>query len=151
MTKGLNVVPLTIKQLNALVESMHRHHKPIRGHRFSLGAVDGEGNLVGGCSVGRPVARGCDPYRVAEVTRLVTDGSYNACSLLYGAAARACKAMGFTRIQTYVLEDEPATSLKASGWTFDGMTEGGQWTHTSGPRRTDQPTCKKQRWVRDFA
>lgn len=146
---GLRVRPLTLKELNGYVEAHHRHHKRIQGHRFSLGAeLDGE--LVGACSVGRPVARGCDWRKVAEVTRLVTNGTKNACSILYAAAARACHAMGFDIIQTYVLEDEPGTSLRASGWSFDGMTSGGQWTHTSGLRRTDQPTCPKQRWVKQL-
>jgi hypothetical protein len=90
-------------------------------------------------------------YTVAEVTRLVTDGTKNACSILYASAARACKAMGYEYIQTYILEDELGTSLKASGWRFDGMTAGGQWTGTDGKaRRTDQPTCPKQRWVKDL-
>jgi hypothetical protein len=145
---GLRVTPLTLKQLNALVERLHRHHKPVRGHRFSLGCLNDAGELVGACSVGRPVARGCDPWLTAEVTRLVTDGTKNACSILYAAAARACKAMGFTVIQTYVLESEPATSLKASGWQFDGEVYGRPWKHTTGPRRDDQPNCAKQRWVK---
>jgi len=145
----LVVSPLTLKQLNEFISKHHRHHKPVQGHRFSLG-VSNDGLFVGACSVGRPVARGCDPYSVAEVTRLVTDGTKNACSILYAAAARACKAMGFKSIQTYILEDELGTSLKASGWRLSGHTAGGQWTHTSGPRRTDQPTCPKQRWIKDL-
>ncbi len=145
----LRVRPLTIKQLNALVAKLHRHHKPVQGHRFSIG-VELDGVLVGACSVGRPVSRGCDPYHVAEVTRLVTDGTKNACSILYAAAARACAAMGFEKIQTYILEDELGTSLKAAGWVLDGTTDGGQWVHTSGERRTDQPTCPKQRWAKYF-
>ena len=85
----------------------------------------------------------------AEVTRLVTDGTSNACSMLYGAAARACKAMGYTKIQTYILIDEPGITLKASGWVRETVTLGGQWVHTDGkPRRTDQPTSAKVRWAR---
>ena len=146
----LAVVPLTLKQLNALVASLHRHHKPVRGHRFSLGC-ELDGKLVGAASIGRPVSRGVHPYRVAEVTRLVTDGTKNACSILYAAAARACAAMGFHRIQTYILEDELGTSLKAAGWRFDGMTAGGHWERSEGTkRRSDQPECPKQRWVKDF-
>jgi hypothetical protein len=147
----LKVVPLSLKQMNEFITQHHRHHKVIRGHRFSIGAIDGNGKLVGACSVGRPVARGCDPYRVAEVTRLVTDGSKNACSLLYGAAARACKAMGYVLIQTYILDSEIGTSLKASGWRYSHKTYGRQWTATTGTnrsRRTDQPNCDKQCWVR---
>lgn len=131
------------------MEKHHRHHKPVRGHRFSL-AVLSNSEVVGACSVGRPVARGCDPYHVAEVTRLVTDGTKNACSILYAAAARACKAMGFKSIQTYILQDELGTSLKASGWVKVADTAGGQWKHTSGPRRTDQPTEPKQRWEKEL-
>lgn len=149
---SLQVIPLTLKQLNEFVAAHHRHHKPVQGHRFSLGVKSADA-MVGACSVGRPVARGCDPYFTAEVTRLVTDGTRNACSILYAAAARACHAMGFKRIQTYILEEELGTSLKASGWKFDGMTEGGDWNHSkanAGTRRTDQPQGRKQRWIKDF-
>jgi hypothetical protein len=144
---GLKVVPLTLKQLNVMVSNLHRHHQPVQGHRFSLGAVLDD-RLVGACSVGRPVSRGCDWQTTAEVTRLVTDGTKNACSIHYAAAARACKAMGFEKIQTYILEDELATSLKAAGWEFEEMTQGREWKHTQGPRRSDQPTCPKQRWAK---
>jgi hypothetical protein len=153
MASKLQVVPLTLRQLNAFVVEKHRHHKPVQGHRFSIGVLAGEA-LVGACSVGRPVARGCDPWRVAEVTRLVTDGTKNACSILYAAAARACTAMGFTRIQTYILDSEPGTSLKAAGWRFDGTTAGGDWASSerfrAQGRRQDQPQGPKQRWVKDL-
>ena len=150
----LRVIPLTLAQLNDFVVRKHRHHKPVQGHRFSLGVlIDELEVLVGACSVGRPVARGCSPYEVAEVTRLVTDGTRNACSILYAASARACAAMGFRRIQTYILDTEPGTSLKASGWRLDGLTTGGDWNHSkafAGKRRIDQPQGPKQRWVKDL-
>lgn len=146
----MRVVPLTLKQANELVESIHRHHKKAQGHRFSIGA-EVDGSLVGAAIVGRPVARGIDPYSVAEVTRLVTDGTENACSLLYSAAARAAKAMGFWKIQTYILENELGTSLLASGWVHVADTSGGDWNHSkanAGTRRVDQPQGPKQRWER---
>lgn len=146
----MRVVPLTLKQANELIASLHRHHKPVVGHRFSIG-VEHDGELVGAAVVGRPVARAVEQYRVAEVTRLVTDGSKNACSALYSAAARICKEMGFDKIQTYILESEPGTSLKASGWQFEQETSGGDWNHSwRKGRRTDQPMVKKQRWGRKF-
>ena len=92
-------------------------------------------------------------YRVAEVTRLATDGTKNACSMLY--SARACLAMGYERIQTYILDHEPGTSLRASGWRLDGTSPGGDWnaggegTHKG--RRTDQPLGAKQRWVKELS
>lgn len=141
----MNVVPLSVNQANDLVAQLHRHHFPVVSHRFSIGCVDGE-RLCGAAIVGRPVARGCDPYDVAEVNRLVTDGTKNACSFLYGAAARICRNMGFWKIQTYILESEPGTSLIAAGWEFEAFTTGGYWNHSAGPRRTDQPMCRKARW-----
>ncbi len=147
----LTARPLTLRQANTAVEELHRHHKPTRGHRFSIGAyLDGE--LVGAVIIGRPVARGCDPYVVAEVTRLATDGTKNACSFLYARAARAAEAMGFEKIQTYILEAEPGTTLRAAGWKYEDSTKGGDWNNgTHSKRRTDQPQGPKQRWARVFA
>jgi len=145
----LKIVPLELKELNVLVETYHRHHKKVQGHRFSLGVIDAKTeNLVGGCSVGRPVARKVNPKEVLEVTRLVINGHKNACSILYAAAARIGREMGYKKIQTYILETESGHNLSVSGWELEAENiGGGQWKHTDGkPRRTDQPICKKQRW-----
>jgi hypothetical protein len=145
----LKVVPLELKEANALVESLHRHHKKCQGHRFSIGVIRQDtGELVGAAIVGRPVARAVNSKEVLEVTRLVTNGTRNACSKLYGACARIGKELGYKKVQTYILkDDEQGISLKASGWTQVAFTAGGQWTHTDGkPRRTDQPITPKSRW-----
>lgn len=142
--------PASLKESNELVKTYHRHHKPVVGQKFSILACDDE-KIVGAVIVGRPVARAIDHRKVAEVTRLVTDGTKNACSMLYSAAARACAAMGYETIQTYILDSEPGTSLKASGWKFDGKTKGRDWNCPSrGGRRTDQPMVDKQRWKKDL-
>jgi hypothetical protein len=142
-------IPLDLADANDLVSRLHRHHKPVTGHRFSIG-LEIDGQLIGACIVGRPVARGCDQKATAEVTRLVTDGTFNACSKLYSAAARAARAMGYDSIQTYILNDEPVTSLLASGWTFDHVTAGGLWDTPSRPRDDKHPTMVKQCWVKRF-
>ena len=148
----LYVLPVELKEANSFIAALHRHHHPVIGHRFSIGCVDDSGLLHGVCIVGRPVARlAGKPRDVAEVTRLATDGTYNCCSILYSAAARAAKAMGFQRIQTYTLPSEGGASLRASGWIDEGSAGGGQWKHTDGkPRRTDQPTDVKTRWALRF-
>lgn len=108
--------------------------------------------LVGAVIVGRPVARAVNHREVAEVLRLVTDGTPNACSFLYGAAARCSKEMGYRKIQTYILQSESGTSLKATGWKFEAMTAGGDWNcNVRTNRRTDQPQEPKQRWSRVLA
>ena len=149
----LRVIPIELCEANDAVFAWHRHHKPCQGHRFSLGVVDELGELHGAIIVGRPVARlAGEPRKVLEVTRLVTDGAKNVCSMLYSAAARSGKEMGFERIQTYILADEETgVSLRASGWTCEGIAGGGQWKHSDGkPRRTDQPIGMKTRWFKQL-
>jgi len=148
--EGLHVIPITLRDANAFVLQYHRHHKPVRGCCFCIGAAVGN-ILVGAAIIGRPVARLTDYTRVAEVTRLVTDGTPNACSILYGAAARAASAIGYRRIQTFLLAEELGTSVKAAGWKFDGMTPGGTWNcKVRTGRREDQPLGPKQRWVKEL-
>jgi hypothetical protein len=119
------------------------------GHRFSLGCIADDDRLCGAAIVGRPIARLTSQYDVAEITRLVTDGTYNACSKLYGACARVAKEMGFKSIQTFILDSENGSSLKASGYVLHHHSPGGDWTSTSKPnRRQDQPMVPKQLWVK---
>ena len=88
----LSLVPVSLKDANAFVAAHHRHHKPVTGHKFSIGCEQ-DGRLVGVAIVGRPVSRYLDNGLTLEVTRLCTTGEKNACSMLYAAAARAAKAI----------------------------------------------------------
>lgn len=144
----MNIAPITLKQANAFVGDNHRHHKPTIGHKWSIGLVKDD-QLIGVAIIGRPVSRHSDNGFTAEVTRLCTNGTPNACSKLYGASARIAKEMGYTKIQSYILDVEDGTSLKASGWIMEAKTAGGQWIRNDGiVNRTDQPITAKQRWVR---
>lgn len=136
-----------------MVAELHRHHKPVVGHRFSIGCFDGD-KLVGAAIVGRPVARMLNDGYTAEVNRLVTNGHANACSMLYGACWRAWKAMGGRRIITYILDSEPGTSLTASGWELTGTTAArkGGWGRDARPReRAPHDDEAKQRWEKRAA
>ena len=146
----MRAVRVELREANAFVAQVHRHHKPVAGHRFSIG-VEKDGRLVGVVIVGRPVARKTCQRTVAEVLRLATDGCRNACSFLYGQAARVAKEMGFDSIQTFILAEEPGTSLKAAGWQKVGLSKGGDWNSPSrGGRRTDQPMGAKVKWSKRF-
>jgi hypothetical protein len=146
----MKIVPLSLKDANDFVATLHRHHKKTQGHKWSIG-LDKEGKLVGVAITGRPVSRASDDGFTLEVTRLCTDGTENACSMLYGACARVAKNMGYTKIQTYILESEPGTSLKAAGWIMEHTTRGSGNFHNyrkdSNSRREDD-LGKKQRWVK---
>ena len=101
--------------------------------------------------VGRPVSRYLDDGWTLEVNRLCTDGSRNACSMLYAAAWRAAQAMGYKRLITYILESESGVSLRAAGWKCIGLAGGLRWT---GKRRPDvdlYPAEKKWRYQKEVA
>ena len=147
----LRLFPATLKQANEMVDKLHRHHKPVVGHRFSIGCEDDKGIVHGMAIVGRPVARAVDQNRVAEVTRLVTDGTPHVCSKLYAACARAAEAIGYNWIQTTILENETGVSLIAAGWHFDHMIKGRDWNCPSrGGRRIDQPMCDKKVYKKEL-
>jgi hypothetical protein len=141
----LRLVHVELEEANKFVDSLHRHHKRVVGHKFSLGAVIG-GKLVGVAIVGRPVARHRDDGLTLEVTRLCTDGTNNACSFLYGSAARAAFALGYEKIGTYTLKDESGASLRASGWKLIGERGGGSWAWAGDTKRKAADTGTKLLW-----
>ena len=147
---SLRIIPITQKEANAFIEMYHRHHPPVIGAKFCIGVMSEE-KLVGALIAGRPVARGCCQVSIVEVTRLATDGTRNACSILYGAAARAAKALGYAKIQTYILSKEPGASLRASGWILEGVVRGRSWKRSDGAARSNvHPLSDKTRWVKEL-
>jgi hypothetical protein len=146
----LRTYPLTLRQANDYVAKLHRHHDKCTSHRFSFAAV--KGGWVGVVIVGRPVSFVYDPYLVCEVSRLCTIGERNACSFLYGAAARIAREMGFYRIQTYTLDVETGESLRAAGWTHGGLRESKPWSQREDGRKrhNKHPTGPKHLWFREF-
>jgi hypothetical protein len=126
------LTPVTLRQANAFVERLHRHHKPVRGWKFGVGLADADGNLVGVAMAGRPVARALDNGRTIEVNRTCTDGTTNANSMLYGAIWRAALALGYLTGVTYTEEGETGASLRASGWVLDAtLPARGSWSDSS--------------------
>lgn len=126
----------------------HRHHKPTVGCKFSIGVYD-NGTLVGVAICGRPVSRYLDDGLTCEINRLCTDGTYNACSMLYGACCRVAKAMGYKKVITYILQSENGASLKASNFTCEGTAGGTKWTGVR-DKGQDIPAEMKTRWVRNL-
>ena len=107
----LTIRPVSLAQANAFVIDKHRHHDKVQGHKFSIGCYEDD-VLHGVAIVGRPVARHLDDGQTLEVTRLCTDGTYNACSILYGRCSKIAKDMGYRKIITYILESESGSSLR---------------------------------------
>ena len=114
---SLRLVPVTYTTAAGFNQMWHRtHEKAPPGHKFSLGVANDLDVLVGVAIVGRPVAREFDDGLTLEVNRAATDGTRNANSMLYGAAARAAQALGFGKVITYNQDGESGASLRAAGY-----------------------------------
>ena len=142
---ALELQPITYAEACAFIKAHHRHHLPPQGWKFGIALNDGE-KVVGVITVGRPVARKTDDGWTLEVTRCCTDGTKNAASMLYGAAWRASKALGYKRLITYTLKEEPGTTLKAAGWKELYTSPGGAWIHSGRPRANTHPLGQKTLW-----
>ncbi len=144
----LKVIPCTYRQAADFVNQYHRHHSAPVGCKFCIAVSDGE-TIHGVAICGRPVSRHLDDGMTCEVNRVCTDGTKNACSMLYGACARIAKNMGYRKIITYTLQSENGASLKASNFTCEGQAGGTHWT---GSRDKGQsiPHELKNRWVKNL-
>lgn len=156
---SLVVTPIDFAEANAFVQKYHRHHKPTVGMKFCLAVSQNMAPLnctdrlarepgfmvVGVAIVGRPVARMSDDGWTLEVNRCCTNGERNACSMLYGAAWRAAKALGYRRLITYTLPAEGGASLRAAGWKNIGLRGGGNWNVKSRPRIDTAETLQGQK------
>ena len=142
MKERIDIIPIFQKEAFEFISRYHRHHKKPVGSIFQLACSDGE-SVRGVAVVGRPSARMLQDGFTAEVTRLCTDGAPNACSMLYSACWRVAKSLGYRKLITYILDTEPGTSLKASGWKLIGERGGGSWSVPSRPRIDKHPLQRK--------
>ena len=133
----LRITPIDFSEANAFVAVHHRHHKPMPGIKFCVAVSDELGKVHGVAMVGRPVARNSDNGYTLEVNRCCTDGTRNACSMLYQASWRAAKALGYIRLITYTLPAEGGASLRGAGWKLlgeRGSVGKRNWNTASRPR-----------------
>ena len=52
----LTLIPVSLAQANEFVRQHHRHHKPVAGHKFSIGCAE-NGRPCAVAIVGRPVSQ----------------------------------------------------------------------------------------------
>lgn len=141
----LELVPLTRLEAQEFIRQHHRHHKSPPGDLFRVG-VASAGKVVGVGIVSRPTARMSNDGRTVEITRIATDGTRNACSMLYRALIRAAWALGWYRVITYTLPEEGGASLRAAGLRCLGERGGGRWSRASRPRVDTHPLQRKMLW-----
>jgi hypothetical protein len=141
----LSVRPCGITVARVGVARVHRHHRPPLSALVAFEALV-DGWPIGWATVGRPVSRVLQARGWVEVTRVATDGTRNACSLLYGAAARWARKNG-TPICTYTFASESGASLRGAGWVVTGRVPGRRWSRPSRARQASQTEAEdKLRW-----
>jgi len=155
----LQRVKITVREIPQkvafeFIAAVHRHHDPPQGDKFRIGAfadVNGVETLVGVVIVGRPPSRMLEKKepKTLEVTRMATlAGASSLNSQLYSAAWREAQKRGYDKLVTYIMEDEPGTSLMASNWWIDqAKAGGGSWDRPSRRRGDHHPTERKVRWM----
>lgn len=121
---ALKIVPVKHAQANEFVRRLHRHNKPTLGAILCAGVANESGELCGVAIAGRPVARRLDDGMTLEVLRVCTDGTRNACSMLYSAIRKAATSLGYNSVITYTLPEEGGASLRASGFICEGNAGG---------------------------
>lgn len=144
----MEIRPITFREAKLFNAEHHRHHPEIQGCKFCISCWHQE-KLVGVAICGRPVSRHLDDNQTCEINRLCTDGTFNACSMLYGAACRVAKAMGYKRVITYTLESEHGASLKASNFLYGGQAGGRYWTGKRSKKEHKEQEMKSF-WYRDL-
>lgn len=166
---GLELGQVPQAEAKAFIRQHHRHNAPPAGWRWGSAVRNGQDVVAVGW-VGRPVARKIPPGYAVEVNRVCVDPGldpelvWNACSMLYGQAAREAKRRGYARIVTYTLESEDATTLRAAGWvqldsklepvelgSSAAVVKGRTWDRAKRHREDKAPTCNKIRWGRVLA
>jgi hypothetical protein len=159
----LELGPITLREARAFIAQHHRHNVPPRGWLFGAALrLDDEVVAVG--VAGRPLARPLQDGHTIEVLRvciaphphLYTE--HNAASRLYGALCRAATALGYWRAVSYTLASERGTSLRAAGFTSEGVLEiRTTWASADRPRydanlwgEATLPSEQRVRWVRQL-
>ncbi|MGG3102033.1 XF1762 family protein [Bacillus velezensis] len=109
----LETRPITLKDACQFVDENHRHHIGPQGHKFSIGLYDGD-IIIGVIIAGRPISRHQDNGITLEVTRCCVKEAYkNGISKLYAAVCKIAKEMGYKKVITYTLIEEPGVSMRS--------------------------------------
>ena len=86
----MEIVPLTVPAAMSFLKEHERHYKSDANPLFAIG-ISHEGSLCGAAVIGERDGE-------AELCHIYSVGEYMGYTVLYGAAWRATKAMGYKRM-----------------------------------------------------
>lgn len=115
---SIHLIPVSFKDANDYLTRHNRDYRPASGYRFTIGCAMEE-RLIGAIIAGR--CKG-DSLSV-QVDGIYAAGGRAAYRMLYGAAARAAKAMGYHRIMAFLPMGEPDSGLRSACWKCVGSAD----------------------------
>lgn len=116
--KEYQIKPIGFREACKFVADHHRYLASPRGCLFCVGVHSYLG-LVAVAIVGRPISPTQQDGETCEITRLAAiDNWRNASSCAIAASWRVAKALGYTRIISYVDARLNGESFKAAGMKF---------------------------------
>jgi hypothetical protein len=151
----LDIRPIDRESARRFVARHHTHCRPPVTWRFHTAIYNGR-TLLGVALVGNPVAPALNGRGIVEVNRLCIRRDtaaalkWNAGSKLYGWCAREAARQGWQKIITYTRIDEPGVTLRAAGWTPDGLVRGRGWHSARRPRSNTNSWIGKVRWMKSL-
>lgn len=119
--------PIKWQVSQAFIAKHHRHSKPLKRHKFSIGMYDystRDISLIGVVTVDNCSSTWSKLYDHAEIRRLcVLPDIPNLASKLLRLATNACVSMGMQKIVSYTRMHESGSSLQAVGYYLDHVDD----------------------------
>jgi hypothetical protein len=142
------LIPITVKAALKLVKQWHRKLPDLQGGLFAVAVGDPD---IRGVGVAGNPSRVWQGQGKLVISRCAIESMPNGCSMIYGALARAAKALGYREVWTYTLPEEPGTSLRAAGFEDMGLSDGGSYDRPCRSRKPPVNGERKRRWRRRLA
>lgn len=121
-SEDLYLAPITLRQANNFAAEHRKNYRPIPQDQFSIGCA-ADGKLAGVIMVGNPRDPELNDGQTLAVLHICATGGRTAYGMLYGAAARAAKALGYWRITAFLPVNSSGSALRAAGWRCAGPVE----------------------------
>lgn len=166
---GLTLNKIDFAPAMDFIDRHHRHNGRLPGWKWGHAIHNGP-TLIAVAIVGTPRARmiatrepsTLETNRICTRTDIDPELTWNACSMLYGAAPREARRRNhearntrnprqIAKLITYTRTDEDGTSLIAAGWEPEHTSKGGSWDSPARRRIRNQDTGAKTRWARWLA
>jgi hypothetical protein len=139
---ALKLRSISLREANRFLAIVDNRQGPVRRHKFAIALKGQDGALQGVAIAGPPSTRSLDTGWRLEILLVATDGTPQAESTLYEAAARTGEAIGYRRcdILTHTRATDSDTALREAGWVPIAEAPGTSPRYPGRPPAANRPT-----------